>query len=41
MAFTFSLPTKPGRTAFAVMPFAAFSAAMVFTIPISPAFDAA
>ena len=40
IASTFSVSTNPGRTALAVMPRATFSAAIVFTIPIRPAFDA-
>ena len=40
IARTASVSTKPGRTAFAVMPRATFSAAIVRTIPITPAFEA-
>jgi hypothetical protein len=40
IARTCSVSTKPGRTAFAVMPRATFSAAIVLTIPITPAFEA-
>ena len=41
MASTFSVATIPGSTALAVIPRPAFSAAIVRTIPSSPAFDAA
>src|SRR6266849_6231573 len=37
IARTCSVATRPGRTALAVMPWRAFSAAMVSTIPITPA----
>jgi hypothetical protein len=41
IARTFSVLTMPGRTALAVIPHPAFSAAIVLTMPIRPAFEAA
>src|SRR5436305_1427083 len=40
IARTFSVATIPGSTALAVRPRAAFSAAIVFTMPSSPALEA-
>ncbi len=40
IARTASVSTNPGRTAFAVIPRETFSAAIVRTIPITPAFEA-